>query len=351
MDYSTYGYHDSKHITKPRKSSGNIKGIELEISDYDSGYLLDELIAEDILTAPSNEHRDKEYTISIEDDGSVYKELIFKASCNSTLLKGVKKLSERLHGNITNGHGTSCHIHINNAYFQALGLTRKDIVKSAEFLAPILYRISGRDESSYFDWAPSAIHTNIEDTDLFKRVNPIETSLTTNNGKYSLVNTGPFHTTEIRIFSNYYNFDYDYIKMYLETVDFIIELAKFMKGKSYIDEYDKIFQLTKNFFEKRRYTRIYVEQSLGDFFLNEEERKKQRLEQKLRFFKEKMRELKGMWSTNNNENCIILLRTLRRFDETYGLDCDIKFNINEINLEEIENKILEKIENEFELLE
>lgn len=344
MDYSTYSYHCSKHVTKPRKSNKNIKGLELEISDYDAGCCLDEMVEENLLTVPSNEHVKKEYTIAIEDDGSVYKELIFKASSNRTLLKGVKMLEENLHNEICNSHGTSCHIHINNEFIYDLGLKKHDIVKACEFLAPILYKISGRDDSSMRDWARSALEDNISITnnDLYKRALHVEDNLQTYNGRYAIVNCEGEYTTEIRIFSNYYNFDYKYIKMYLECVDFIIDLAQIMKGKHYYWDFRECFEATKEFFNKRKYKQITERHNLKQFFLSVKERQLANLDEELRYIKSKMNWLRNIYGEDIRQNAIETLRVLRNYSDRYHMP-EFEFNITNFNLNDIENIIVNDI--------
>lgn len=356
MDYENYCYHGSKHVTAPRSTTGNIKGLELEISDYDCGDILDEMIEEDILTVPCNENIKKEVTIAVEDDGSVYKELIFKASCNQTLLKGVKKLEEYLNGNVDNGHGTSCHIHLNNKYLETLNLTGRDITKSAEFLAPLLYKISGRTKNSLSDWCQSVLSNeiDIDNDNLYDRCQLIDHCITNYNGRYSLVNVCD-KTTELRIFSNYYNFNYNYIKTYIECCDFIIELATYMKEKNYIDEYNNIINMTKHFFQKRKYKEIYERHELDAFFMSLKEKQLNSLKKQLSYINDKINELKQMMGYQNEEmqrnNAIRVLRFLRNYKANYNNIPNFDYNVLEPNLNEIENILTENIRNQIEQIE
>ena len=348
MDYEVYDYHCSKHVTKPRKTSANIKGVELEISDYDSGWLLDELVEEGILTVPETEYKENknEYTIAVEDDGSVYKELIFKASCNATILKGVKALETKLHDNICNNHSTSCHIHINNAYLKEHDIDRLDIVKCAEFMAPILFKISGRDSNSLNSWAGSILSCSIDDYDLMKRARKVDNIDDPHCGRYSIVNCGPMNTTEIRIFSNYYNFDYRYIKMYLETVDFIIETAEFMHNKLYSENYDELINKMKEFFGKRRFKEITTKHSIKGFFVGEKERRILNLESEIKYIRD---ELKRVKERTDVDKGILLLRMLRDYNNRFRLP-KVRFNLLNIDLNEIENNLVEIVENDLENL-
>lgn len=357
MDYEVYHYHGCKHITRPKRTTGNIKGLELEISDYDASDYLDELVEDNILTIPYNEDEDKEFTICIEDDSSVYKELIFKACCNQTLLKAVKTISNRLGNIVTNSHSTSCHIHINNNFLREKNIRRKDIVKATEFLAPILYEISGRNKSSYEQWAKSGIHhlIDITDTNLLKRAELVDEELGTHNGRYAIVNCGSENTTEIRIFSNYYNFNYDYIKMYIETVDFIIKLAEKMKYKKYKTEYNKIIKDIKQFFSQRKYKNIYEKHCLEIFFASAKERQLIELNRELRYIRNKMTYLKNILQTNTNTinkrtNAIELLRVLRDYANKYELK-NMTIELDNYNIDILLEKIENNINNRIKLIE
>ena len=250
MIYRTYEYHSSKRVTTPRKSKANIKGMELEIGNENNtpevNEKLDELIEENIIKCPENEDIDSNfpYTIAIENDSSVFKELVLKASCNNTLLQGVKMLERELSNIVENDHGTSCHIHLNNEYLKTLGLNSNDITKTAEFIAPILFEISGRDINS-LHWCSSILtNCDIEDFNLYARAQNIDNLEHIRDQRYAIVNKGGnfTKTTELRIFSNYYNFNYNYIKLYLDMADFIIEIANKMKNKKYEEEYEKLIK-------------------------------------------------------------------------------------------------------------
>ena len=353
MNYSTYGYHCSSHVTKPRRTDGNIKGLELEISDFDSGYLLDELIEENILTVPYNEDEPKKFTIAVENDGSVYKELIFKASCNRTLLEGVKVLSNKLNGRIDNGRGTSCHIHLNNRYLNNINVSRLDITKSAEFLAPILFKISGRSFSTMEDWCDSTIKYDVEinDMDLHKRCKAVDDIDCLDTARYRIVNVNPMNTTELRIFSNYYEFNYDYIKMYLESCDFIIELAKYMKDKSYENEYDNIIKMTKDFFNKRKYKKIWNKHHLEMFFKSRKERRLMELEKKKEYILNTFDNFSSINFSSDLNRQMEFLRVLRNISSRFSLP-NIRFNLTDgINEEPILVQILDNINSEYNRIE
>ena len=231
----------------------NIKGLELEISDED--YIVEQALADladnNIIATPDN--WDNPYiklpNISLEEDGSVEYELIFKAQTNGKLLAELEKI-KILEEIVQNTTGTSAHIHINRAYIEEeLGLTIIDITKAAEFLNYPLFLISGRKKETAHEWARSQLPCPIE-ANLAEKAKYVDRLNEINYAKYNFVNCGPEDTIELRIFSNKCNFNKKVINMYLETIDFIIELADYMKNKSYTKELQNIIPLIKSHFEK-----------------------------------------------------------------------------------------------------
>lgn len=231
----------------------NIKGLELEISDenYIVEQLLAELAANNIIATPDNWKNPFIETpnISLEEDSSVKYELIFKAQTNEKLLAELEKI-KTLEEIVENTTGTSAHIHINRAYIEdKLGLTEIDIIKSAEFLSYPLFLISGRIKETAHEWARSQLRCKIE-SNLTEKAKCVDKLTDVRYVKHSMVNCQPGDTIELRIFSNKCNFNKNVIKMYLETVDFIIELADYMKDKKYNKELKNLIPLCKNHFEK-----------------------------------------------------------------------------------------------------
>ena len=231
----------------------NIKGLELEISDED--YIVEQALAEladnNIIATPDNwDNPNIELpNISLEEDGSVKYELIFKAQTNKKILAELEKI-KKLEKIVKNNTGTSAHIHINRAYIEdELGLTEIDIIKTAEFLNYPLFLISGRIKETAHEWARSQLSCRIE-ANLAEKAKHVDRLTQVRYTKHNFVNCLPEDTIELRIFSNKCDFNKDVINMYLETVDFIIELAIYMKDKSYNKELKNLIPLTKNHFEK-----------------------------------------------------------------------------------------------------
>ena len=230
----------------------NIKGLELEISD--DAYIIEqelaELAEEKIIATPDNwNNKIKTPNIALEEDDSVQYELIFRAQTNDKILEELEKI-KNLESIVENSTGTSAHIHMSRIYIEEeLGLTEIDIVKAAEFLNYPLFLISGRIKKTAHEWAKSQLPCQIE-ANLATKAKYVDKLNKVNYGKHSIINCIPKNTIELRIFSNKCNFNKNVINMYLETIDFIIELAEYMKNKSYIKELQNIIPLCKLHFEK-----------------------------------------------------------------------------------------------------
>ena len=243
MEYETYGYHSSGHLTTPKRTNANIKGVELEISsehwdDYELNDMLDYMVEAGILSVPYKKGNNIECTTTIEDDGSVFKELIVKAGINSRILKSIKKISSYLYDVCDNDSSTSCHIHLNDNFLRTKGLKSYDIFKTCEYIAPLLFRISERTLGAMEDWAGSQIGdiTNINIKQRGAKVDALNGE--GESSRYRIVNCRIGRpTTEIRIFSNNCSFNYETIKLYIEFCDVIIEIAEFMKDKNYEEEW------------------------------------------------------------------------------------------------------------------
>ena len=349
MRHRNYGYHCSEHVIEPRKTTANIKGVELEISDYDCGEILDDMIERNLLTVPSNESEKKEYTIAIENDSSVYKELIIKACCNDTLFKHFRMLEKELHNEIDNGSGTSCHIHINNDFLQEKNIKQEDIVKATEFLAPLLYTISERSSSAYYDWCHSRIDFNTSEPTLFERVEKVDDIRIDNYcDRYNIVNPKR-KTTEIRIFSNRCGFEYRTLKLYIEMIDFIIEIAEEMKDKLYEEEFDNLIEKIEAFFNKRNRKEFISKYQLEPFFLKEGEYHRARLMSRIGRVKEKFENIREQYN-EVHDNFNLYIRLLRIFRDNRRFLRNIEsIEINTMNtdyINEIENEVISNIEQE-----
>lgn len=348
----TFGYHSCSagDLLRPRSTDGNIKGIELEISDSSVRDILQDLINENHVIDESNisSAGSKEYTIIAEDDGSVWVELVFKACNNRTLLQGVKMLSEAFNGEVDNNHETSCHIHLNDRHLSSRGLTKTDIMKATEFLFPILGAISGR--GGDYQWAKPIVSLDMNLFERCRRIDDLDCDdYRYHDDRYYGCNVTNDNTTEIRIFSNYYNFNYDYIKMYIETADFIIDLAEEMVGKSYHNYYELALEKTKEHFEKRKYKDIFEIHDLGKFFLSPEEQRKRFYNQELKKFNREYNQFIEYHVKNvleeyqySMDNLKVFIRILRNYyREEYGR---IEFDIKNFSYEEVFETMIKGME-------
>lgn len=254
MYYSSYGYHSSE--TSPIGNTNElIYGVELEIDDDANNVreILDACIEDNIITAPYNEGETQNRK-TIEEDSSVYREIILNADTQENILNCVKNLNDcGLSGeNVCNGRGTSCHIHINKRYLQNKGITTTNILKLFELYAPIIYKISFRTSDTFNRWSEPLLNFNYHPLNINweKRAYKITEFVEPNhNSRYHMVNVTNHNTIELRAFSNWHNFEYEVIKMYLDFVTFCINQAETMKGKLYKNEYQRLLNELETFFK------------------------------------------------------------------------------------------------------
>ena len=279
-EYRIFDYHDcdcddilTPHHTKLDK---NIKGVELEIdhlwsSNIDREYILECAIDDGVLISEDTLHMaDEDYNAVISEDGSVDCEIGLQANHERHILNKIDELNS--YGinstNFNNSAGTSCHIHNNLQFIENNGGNMLEMQRVAEFLLPILFRISGRTPSSY-GWARSRFEKHGECEIPMKHL--LETArnadkVTSIDRTHSRVcNAEHSNTAEVRIFSNSFNFDRNMIKTYIEFTDHMIDMACYMNGKSYVNEYDSLIDWTSDFISGTRRR----ENSLEIFNLNE----------------------------------------------------------------------------------
>ena len=284
MRYSKFSYHSSQanRILKPvdSKLDKNIKGIELEVDNVnrDGKDRLNEAIEDGVIISYDTFHmRKHDYNAVICSDGSVYAEVILQANQERNLLKKIKQLNDYgLNVNyFNNSKGTSCHIHNNMQYIENMGGNLLEMQRATEFLIPLIYKISGRDKDSY-SWC----HSLFDSRDRFAPdMNLLETARNAdrlegyNDWSHDIACNGQHSdTVEIRLFSNYYNFDYDMIKTYIEFTDHIIDIACHMKNKSYVDEYDVLIEWITDFCNGTRRRKKSLQQfHLNDLLVNRED--------------------------------------------------------------------------------
>lgn len=241
MYYSLFEYHEAP-VEPVRNTNLKIFGLELEISDEYADDVLEELIERNVITVPYNMD-ETQHLICAEEDGSVYAELILRADFKEELVRRVAEYLAPLRC-CNNHEGTSAHVHLSRDYLNNIGVHEVDIIKAAEFLYPLLYEISGRDYNSVEEWATSYIgHEEARQTIWSERARKVDNIKCSNGSRYWTVNCCNRNTVEIRIFSNAYDFDSQYIKAYLESADAIITVAQHMKEKKYSTHHEEALQI------------------------------------------------------------------------------------------------------------
>jgi hypothetical protein len=319
----------------------NIKGIELEIrSDSDYYDILNDLVYDDILICEDNyENRSHRGNMFLETDGSVDYEIKLQADTNKENLKMIKTLND--YGlnpyNIENLSGTSCHIHLNRQYLNNREINQLDIKQAGEFLSEILFEISGRSFNDYSEWARSCLRSNLHD-DMLMKAKEIDNRDISSSARYQIVNCNPYNTIELRIFSNYYNFNYDIIKLYMDISDHIIDIAEMMKDKKYVDNIDEIVEWTKDWFTKNSTRRnMYNDKCLESILLTTD-----KINDKNKI---KIQHLLNSFKTASFDDKIQkemeFFRLLRTLDNNYNIKYNSTIELGNINYD----SIIQKFEN------
>lgn len=243
-------YSHSNAPTDPiGDENGNIIGLELEISELHDNIFLEELITDGTISCWNSADSG---VIQLEEEaqGNVEYELIFNADSIENIFKRLDYIKELRH-DVTCNEDSSCHIHLNRRYlYDVLDLNELDIYHAADAIAPLIYKVSGRDSRSWNQWTPE--HIDLFNRDLINRFELIDDIKPRNNGdyndRYELCNCTNNYTIEIRGFSNFYEFDIGVIKFYIKIVSELIpEIAAAMKNKTYAADYEIVFKKVSSF--------------------------------------------------------------------------------------------------------
>lgn len=318
---SMFGYKSGPSGAKnpaPHKIHDNIIGIELEFNNCiekncedcycedcdfcdeegarkmeDKVYnAFERLIDQGIIINPNNMSKIKyDHNAVLERDGSVDGEIILQADYQKNIMETINKINKELNSSVLNNtNNTSCHIHRNVFYLNKIGMTKFDYQKATEFLAGILFRISGRDKYSYSRWCQSVFERNIDISyvSMLSMARYIDNMDRLVNGKYLLCNCDHSNTVETRIFSNFHNFDPKFVKLYMDFTNLAMDIGKYMRHKSYVNEFDNLVDYINDFCnETHRRRRILKQFNLDDYIVKKNE--------------VKFVEFKGKWSKIYNE--------------------------------------------------
>ena len=247
MRYYAYEYHQAD--TRPvGNEHEEIYGVELEIGNGNPllSDILDDAISDNILTVPENEDQTQNMKV-LEEDSSVWKEIILNADTIDELKARLLCLNEYDINpeTVHNTAGTSCHIHINRNFLDAVGITERNLLRMFELMQPIIYRVSGRTQREFSRWANP--HTRIKAGAINWERHAYEARQTNpnHNDRYYMVNFRNSETVEIRAFSNKCSFDYNTISFYLDFTQYLLKLCVNMLGKLYADEWENLIQSVK----------------------------------------------------------------------------------------------------------
>lgn len=230
---------------------GNIIGLELEIGKLYDADLLESFIDEGLIETADSRHAPIQ--LEREAQGNVQYELIFNADTPANVLGRLEEIIEIRH-DVNCHHETSCHVHLNRAYLNKLGLGQLDIYRAAEAVAPLIYHVSGRDMSCWERWSPSRVPVSCNPSaeDIIARFAEIDDAEPYDRGyyddRYELCNVQNGSTVEIRGFSNFFEFDFDLIAFYIAIADTLLpRIALEMKDKTYADDWERVLKVTADF--------------------------------------------------------------------------------------------------------
>lgn len=347
-----YNSEEQKIYLKPeeKKEDADIKGIELEISDNNyrrAEELLDKVIDRNIVCAYDTMHDYKrKYANCIWTyDGTVEQgELVIQAERPRNLALKMKMLNKFLNPDtIKNNSGTSVHVHMNKQYLTNLGISDLDMIKAGEAVCSTLHSISGRQNLAELNrWVKTRIETSYT-MPIALRCKYID-ALTINDyrdydkdpGHYMMVNVQNEHTTEIRMFSNFYNFDYDRTKLFLESCDMIANIALEMQNLSYKDNYEIVIDIVKDFYESNRRRRKYLKE-IRDTIISDKN------EIKLYEARELIKEINNQFARIEHFRSAVqpleVLRLLRNIEDEHNIIYNGVVNLNEVNINNIQREI------------
>lgn len=327
-----FSYHCSRDITEPteKKRNKNIKGLELEISDYSVENRLERLIENDIVFDEESDTYidDNDYAIAVEYDGSVEWELIFRADTNRTLLRGVKALNTELSPDTVQNHsGTSAHIHLNRRYCDSRNISPMDMQKVAEFLAYPAYLFSGRTRERMNEWAHSILACSLDDN-LLTRAKLVDRMNELSYNRYNIMNFNPSRTYEYRLFSNSYGFDYGQIRMFLEWTDMLMDLAEIMHERSYEKNLDEAVQFVDDYMLSKPRRKYWYERfGMESIYLSKEDMVKIHIRQEYDKITRKIDAFEVRAEEQSyDENALSFIRLVRTLDQQIGFAPDIHIN-------------------------
>lgn len=207
-------------------------GLELELIDPDVEELYNLSDSGTICTAENEEWDAPAY---LKYDGSVDAELTFRATTHEKLMERVRHVTNWI--NPDNTDQTSAHVHVNRSFLNNLGLTDEDVLKAANYIEPLIFKISGR---SNLKWAKSDLYDSdmlregvVLDSDHGRRVDNFKLTDSRRHEHERHINFEHGGTYEFRTFSNTYNNSIPHINAYLKMAELAVFLSIFMKGRRY----------------------------------------------------------------------------------------------------------------------
>lgn len=340
------------------KRDKRIFGLELEANDRNSWSNFSRVVDDNIICIPHNRDAyNRKYTHALaKPDCTAEYEIVMQAERPRNILLKLKQINKYLNPETTHNHSAgeeyrndcSAHIHINNRYLHSKGISVGTMIGISEILAPYLYVMSGRVHSvtNSIKWAHSLLeyknkcdiftHPSIRARILDDIVNE-EDLVDYASYRYYIMNAPTSHgTSELRIFTNKCSFDYNRIKLFIETADFLIDLADNYEGMTYTESYEDIVDDFTNFLSRYKRRRNEVKKLNLDFIFGG-------TEEYIKFLhRERNIDIHGI--LNRGDGSISqTLRNIRTLQETYNIDYDRPVRVADIDTNAIAEFFEERI--------
>lgn len=350
-EYTTKEHYSSSIMgPAPGDEDKNTKGTEWEINGVNDSNrrqlrsTLLTLLKANKLIANENMDMAKGRYGTLQSDCTVYCEIASRAMTQRSLLFLLKEFNRAGLNpeTLNNNSGTSCHIHNNLQYIENQGSSKKEMVRAAEFLLPILYPISGRTFDKYIRWSRSVFETDgrwtSQDSSVFRNsllemANRVDNFSRLSDTRYNICNTQNSKTVEMRIFTNSHNFSYDMTKLYIEFCDLAIDISAYMRDKSYVKEYDTLIDWLDEFCNgNRRRAKLLKPYNLNAHF-------EKKFDIQVRVVEERWNNiynrLEGIDVNQSQDN---LVNDVIRLCRRYKIE-DMSINLGQVNLEDVRKKL------------
>lgn len=255
LEYNPYSHYrcDKSNSAPLAPTNTQIVGLELEIASVGSYSGLNDAIYDGVLGTEDSPADGIQ--LEYEAQSNVEFECVFNADSISNVLSRLSELNEYIRGDFANHKECSAHVHVSREWLEDVrGISEIEYYRAAEAIAPFIYTISGRSESTWNRWTRSNVP--VFDEDILERFQYIDQAVPNtvslrpecSEERYELCNCTNENTLEIRGFSNYYDNHEELVECYLlVAAQLIPDIAAAMAGKSYKTNPEPVLELVADF--------------------------------------------------------------------------------------------------------